>query len=64
MCGYKRTHPLEDKILFLNIMNNNDGLEELEKRNSIIQVFKDCCDELKNLYYRNNDYLLRMFNNV
>jgi len=31
-------------------MNNNDGLEELEKRNSIIQVFKDCCDELKNIY--------------
>jgi len=50
MCGYKRTHPLEDKILFTMSMNNNDGLEELEKRNSIIQVFKDCCDELKNIY--------------
>ena len=50
LCGYKRTHPLEDKILFTMSMNNTDGTEELKKINSIIQVFKDCCDELKNIY--------------
>ena len=49
LCGYKRTHPLENKILFTMSMNNTDSTEE-EKRNSIIQVFKDCCDELKNIY--------------
>ena len=49
LCGYKRTHPLEDKILFTMSMNNTDSTEE-EKRNSIIQAFKDCCDELKNIY--------------
>jgi DNA-directed RNA polymerase subunit L len=50
LCGYKRTHPLENRMLFTLSMNNNDETEELEKRNSIIQVFKDCCDELKNIY--------------
>ena len=50
LCGYKRTHPLENRMLFTLSMNNNDETEELEKRNKIIQVFKDCCDELKNIY--------------
>ena len=50
MCGYKRTHPLENSMLFTLSMNNSDDLEEKEKTNKIIQVFKDCCDELKNIY--------------
>ena len=50
LCGYKRTHPLENRILFTMSMNNTDGLEEEEKRNSIIQVFKDCCQELIGIY--------------
>ena len=50
MCGYKRTHPLENRILFTMSMNNKGGLEDEEKRNSIIQVFKDCCQELIVIY--------------
>ena len=50
MCGYKRTHPLENSMLFTLSMNNSDDLEEKEKTNKIIQVFKDCCGELKNIY--------------
>jgi DNA-directed RNA polymerase subunit L len=50
MCGYKRTHPLENRMLFTMSMKNTDDLDDLEKRNKIIQLFKDCCDELKNIY--------------
>ena len=28
LCGYKRTHPLENKILFTMSMNNTDSTEE------------------------------------
>ena len=50
MCGYKRTHPLENSMLFTLSMNNSEDFEELEKTNKIIQVFKDCCGELKEIY--------------
>ena len=50
MCGYKRTHPLENSMLFTLSMNNSDDLEEKEKTNKIIQVFKDCCGELSEIY--------------
>ena len=50
MCGYKRTHPLENSMLFTLSMNNSDDLEEKAKTNKIIQVFKDCCDELISIF--------------
>ena len=37
-------------MLFTMSMKNTDDLDDLEKRNKIIQLFKDCCDELKNIY--------------
>jgi hypothetical protein len=50
LCGYKRTHPLENKILFTMSMNNSEDLDEKSKTNSIIQAFKDCCQELTHIY--------------
>uniref|UniRef100_A0A6C0C4I0 DNA-directed RNA polymerase RpoA/D/Rpb3-type domain-containing protein n=1 Tax=viral metagenome TaxID=1070528 RepID=A0A6C0C4I0_9ZZZZ len=50
LCGYKRTHPLENKILFTMSMNNYEDLDVKGKTNSIIQAFKDCCQELTHIY--------------
>jgi DNA-directed RNA polymerase subunit L len=50
LCGYKRTHPLENKILFTMSMNNSEDLDEKSKTSSIIQSFKDCCQELTHIY--------------
>ena len=50
LCGYKRTHPLEDRILFTLSMNNSEDLNEKEKTGKVVQVFKDCCGELIEIY--------------
>jgi DNA-directed RNA polymerase subunit L len=50
LCGYKRTHPLEDRILFTLSMNNSEDLSEKEKTGKVVQVFKDCCGELIEIY--------------
>jgi len=50
LCGYKRTHPLEDRILFTLSMNNSEDLSEKEKTGKVVQVFKDCCGELSEIY--------------
>ena len=50
LCGYKRTHPLENRILFTMSMNNSEDLDEKSKTSSIIQAFKDCCQELIYIY--------------
>ena len=47
---FSQKNDLRNRILFTMSMNNTDGLEEEEKRNSIIQVFKDCCQELIGIY--------------
>jgi len=50
-CGYKRTHPLENKILFTMSMNNTDSsIDEQTKKKSVIEVFDNCCDELINIF--------------
>ena len=49
-CGYKRTHPLENRILFTMSMNNSEDLDEKSKTSSIVQAFKDCCQDLIHIY--------------
>lgn len=50
-CGYKRTHPLESKILFTMSMNNNssDIGEDIKKKN-IIDEFNKACDKLIEIF--------------
>jgi len=50
-CGYKRTHPLENKILFTMSMNNNDpDIGEDIKKKNIIDEFNKTCDKLIEIF--------------
>lgn len=50
VCGYKKTHPLED-LIFFNIALN-PGIEKATQRNivSIIELFTEACTGLINIY--------------
>tara|TARA_B100001094_G_scaffold249792_1_gene247167 strand:+ start:7330 stop:8553 length:1224 start_codon:yes stop_codon:yes gene_type:complete len=53
VCGYKKVHPLEDKIKFIVSLNMNhpvSKLSEPQKVNELIKVFHETCDELSKLY--------------
>jgi len=53
VCGYKKKHPLEDIILFniaLNVGNNLHEAPETQKLFSIIQLFRDACDQLSYIF--------------
>jgi len=50
-CGYKRSHPLENKILFTMSMNNNDpDIDEDTKKKNIIDEFNKTCDKLIEIF--------------
>ena len=50
VCGYKKTHPLED-LIFFNIALN-PGIEKSTQRNivSIIELFNEACNGLIKIY--------------
>ena len=53
VCGYKRTHPLEDMILFTLSLNKNNKVYQLNKPQqvvSIIEVFSESCNQLIQLF--------------
>ena len=53
VCGYKKKHPLEDIIVFniaLNVGNNLHEAPETQKLFSIIQLFRDACDQLSYIF--------------
>ena len=55
VCGYKRTHPLENSYIFTVSVNPNHHLggmdaEENIRKNAIVQIFSECCMELIGIY--------------
>ena len=49
VCGYKRTHPLEDMILFTLSLNKNNKIYQLNKPQqvvAIIELFSESCNQL------------------
>lgn len=49
VCGYKRTHPLEDMILFTFSLNKNNKVFQLNKPQqvvAIIELFSESCNQL------------------
>ena len=53
VCGYKKIHPLENRIKFIISMNMNHPvfkLSEPQKVNEITKVFSDSCDEISKVY--------------
>lgn len=53
VCGYKKVHPLEERIQFIISMNMNHPvyqMSEPQKVNEIIKVFSETCDELTKTY--------------
>jgi len=53
VCGYKRVHPLEERIKFivsLNMEHPVSQLPEPQKVSELIKVFSETCDELSQIY--------------
>ena len=53
ICGYKRTHPLEDTIIFKISLNRSNKIFQLNKPQqlvSIIEIFTQACSELIQIY--------------
>jgi len=50
LCGYKRTHPLENRIMFTLSLNGSSETEEKDKTSAIVDTFKKCCDELIEIF--------------
>ena len=53
LCGYKRTHPLEEIIIFYLSLNMNHKISrasDTQKIVNIIQELQEACDNLINLY--------------
>tara|TARA_A100001015_G_scaffold243848_1_gene279023 strand:+ start:3097 stop:4398 length:1302 start_codon:yes stop_codon:yes gene_type:complete len=57
VCGYKRSHPLENSYIFTISLNPSHHLGEMDaeeniRKNAIVQVFSECCDELIGIFNR------------
>lgn len=53
VCGYKRTHPLEDIIVFTLSLNRNNKIYQLNKPQqivAIIELFSETCNELIQIF--------------
>ena len=53
VCGYKRTHPLEDIIIFTISLNRNNKIFQLNKPQqilAIVDVFAQTCNELIQIF--------------
>ena len=53
LVGYKKVHPLEDKIIFtvaISTANPIIKMNNLQKINSIIDIFSTACDDVNNIY--------------
>ena len=50
LCGYKRTHPLENKIMFTVSLNSKSDIEDKIKKEKVVDTFKQCCYELIDIY--------------
>lgn len=53
VCGYKRTHPLEDMILFTLSLNKNNKIYQLNKPQqvvAIIELFSESCNQLIQIF--------------
>lgn len=53
LVGYKKVHPLEDKITFTISISQTNAIIKLnnsQKINSIIDIFINCCDDLNIIY--------------
>ena len=53
LCGYKKDHPLEDKIHFtiaFNSANKNYNSTKQQKLTTIIQTFQEACSELSVIF--------------
>lgn len=53
ICGYKRTHPLEDMILFTISLNRNNKIYQLNKPQqivAIIELFSETCNQLIQIF--------------
>jgi len=53
VCGYKRIHPLEERIKFIVSLDMDHPVSQLsepQKVDEIIKVFSETCDELDQIY--------------
>lgn len=53
VCGYKKTHPLEDIILFTISLNKNNKIYQLNKPQqvvAIIELFSESCNQLIQIF--------------
>ena len=53
ICGYKRTHPLEEVIIIYLSLNSGNKIfksNDTQKIFSIISTLKEACDGLINIY--------------
>jgi DNA-directed RNA polymerase subunit L len=53
VCGYKRTHPLEDMTLFTLSLNKNNKVYQLNKPQqvvAIIELFSESCNQLIQIF--------------
>ena len=53
LCGYKKTHPLENTIEFYLTFNPNNKISNSgnqQKINALIQIFQEACENLIIIY--------------
>jgi DNA-directed RNA polymerase subunit L len=50
LCGYKRTHPLENRIMFTISLNGSTETEEKDKTAAVVDTFKTCCNQLIEIF--------------
>jgi DNA-directed RNA polymerase subunit L len=53
VCGYKRTHPLEDMVMFTLSLNKNNKVYQLNKPQqvvAIIELFSESCNQLIQIF--------------
>ena len=58
LCGYKKLHPLEEIITFtisLNTNNNIVKMDNIQKKNAIIQEMIKGCNEVSLIYQKINE---------
>ena len=58
LCGYKKLHPLEEVITFtvsLNTKNNIIKMDNIQKKNAIVQEMIKGCIEVSSIYQKIND---------
>ena len=58
LCGYKKLHPLEEVITFTLSLNTNNKIikmDNIQKKNAIVEEMIKGCNEVSLIYQKIND---------